>query len=60
MQYRLTSLPAEIGRLTSLTGLYLGGNKLTSLPAEIGRLTSLTMLDLDGIYEGVYENLIQF
>jgi leucine-rich repeat protein SHOC2 len=43
---QLTSLPAEIGRLTSLKELCLGGNKLTSLPAEIGRLTSLKELDL--------------
>ena len=31
---QLTSLPAEIGQLTSLKVLYLGGNQLTSLPAE--------------------------
>ena len=40
------AVPAEIGRLTSLTVLDLGGNKLTSLPAEIGQLTSLTELSL--------------
>jgi leucine-rich repeat protein SHOC2 len=28
-------LPAEIGQLTSLTGLYLDGNQLTSVPAAI-------------------------
>ena len=39
---KLTSLPAEIGRLTSLTDVGLNDNQLTSLPAEIGRLTSLT------------------
>ena len=39
--YQLTSLPAEIGQLTSLEVLYLYGNQLTSLPAEIGQLTSL-------------------
>jgi Leucine-rich repeat (LRR) protein len=38
---QLTSLPAEIGRLTSLTTLDLDDNKLTSLPAEIGRLREL-------------------
>ena len=42
----LTSLPAEIGQLTSLVGLWLGDNQLTSLPAEIGQLTSLEMLYL--------------
>ena len=45
---QLTSLPAEIGQLTSLRELDLGGNQLTSLPAEIGQLTSLEKLDLDG------------
>ncbi|MFB2896454.1 leucine-rich repeat domain-containing protein [Aerosakkonemataceae cyanobacterium BLCC-F50] len=43
---QLTSLPAEIGQLHSLTDLYLRGNRLTSLPAEIGQLHSLTWLDL--------------
>jgi leucine-rich repeat protein SHOC2 len=32
---QLTSVPAEIGQLTSLTVLYINGNQLTSLPAEI-------------------------
>ena len=45
---KLTSLPAEIGQLTSLTVLDLEGNQLTSLPAEIGQLTSLEKLYLDG------------
>ena len=42
----LTSLPAEIGRLTSLKYLGLPRNKLTSVPAEIGQLTSLEVLNL--------------
>ena len=41
---KLTSLPAEIGQLTSLEKLFLEGNQLTSLPAEIGQLTSLKLL----------------
>ncbi|HHT9127080.1 MAG TPA: COR domain-containing protein, partial [Candidatus Brocadiia bacterium] len=41
-----TTLPPEIGQLTNLTGLYLGGNKLTTLPPEIGQLTNLTGLYL--------------
>ena len=45
---KLTSLPAEIGQLTSLKELFLIGNQLTSLPAEIGQLTSLTELNLGG------------
>ena len=43
---QLTSLPAEIGELTSLTTLYLHNNQLTSLPAEIVKLTSLTSDEL--------------
>ena len=39
-------VPAELGQLTSLKGLYLESNRLTSLPAEIGQLTSLMELDL--------------
>ena len=48
----LTELPAEIGQLTNLQTLNLGGhrfgkdNKLTSLPSEIGQLNNLTDLDL--------------
>ena len=38
---QLTSVPAEIGQLTSLEELYLWNNRLTSVPAEIGQLTSL-------------------
>ena len=40
------AVPAEIGRLGALKGLYLRGNKLTSLPAEIGQLTALEWLNL--------------
>ena len=40
------AVPAEIGRLSALIMLSLGGNKLTSLPAEIGQLASLKELDL--------------
>jgi len=42
----LTSLPAEIGKLTNLTQLYLSNNQLTSVPAELGMLTNLTELAL--------------
>ena len=42
----LTSLPAEIEKLTNLTELYLYNNQLTSLPAEIGKLTNLIKLIL--------------
>ncbi len=44
----MTSLPAEITRLTNLTSLNLSRNKLTSLPAELTRLTNLSSLDLLG------------
>ena len=43
---KLTSLPAELWQLTSLTVLSLHGNQLTSLPAEIGQLASLEQLVL--------------
>ena len=42
------AVPAEIGRLSALRQLRLGGNQLTSLPAEIGQLTSLQSLFLGG------------
>lgn len=42
----LTTLPPEIGQLTSLTELNLYGNQLTTLPPEIGQLTALTALYL--------------
>ncbi|MGB0384798.1 MAG: COR domain-containing protein [Ardenticatenaceae bacterium] len=44
----VTELPLEIGKLTSLTTLYLGWNQLINLRPEIGRLTNLTRLDLTG------------
>ena len=43
----ITSVPPEIGALTSLEVLGLGGNSITAVPAEIGALTSLTELDLN-------------
>jgi internalin A len=42
----LTSLPAEITKLTNLTSLDLSSNQLTSVPAEVTRLTNLTSLNL--------------
>ena len=39
-------MPAEIGQLTSLRELNLGGNQLTTVPAEIGQLTALQVLYL--------------
>ena len=35
---QLTSVPAEIGQLTSLTHLFLDGNQLTNVPAAIREL----------------------
>ena len=34
---QLTSVPAEIGQLTSLTDLWLSDNQLTSVPGRSGR-----------------------
>ncbi|BAY78185.1 Miro domain-containing protein [Nostoc linckia NIES-25] len=42
----LTTLPAEIGRLTNLRELYLNSNLLTTLPVEISQLSNLTVLAL--------------
>ena len=43
----ITSLPAELGKLTNLTRLYLSNNQLTSIPDELGKLTNLTELYLN-------------
>jgi hypothetical protein len=43
----LTSIPPEIGRLTSLTTLLLSKNHLVSVPPELGKLTRLERLDLN-------------
>src|SRR3972149_2481028 len=45
---RLTSLPAEIGRLQALQELHVRSNQLTSLPAEIGGLRALKDLHVSG------------
>jgi len=44
----LTVLPPEIGQLTNLRELALGGNRLTALPPEIGQLANLRRLALSG------------
>ena len=43
----LTTLPTEIGQLTSLTNLRVNHNRLTVLPPEIGQLSGLTVLVLN-------------
>ena len=43
---KLTSVPAEVGHVTSLQGLILDVNQLTSVPAVIWQLTSLMKLSL--------------
>lgn len=42
----LTSLPTNIGNLTSLQSLFLNNNKLASIPDSIGNLSSLSVLHL--------------
>ena len=44
----LTSIPSQIGQLSSLTFLDLGDNNLVSLPDEIYQLTNLTWLNVGG------------
>jgi Leucine-rich repeat (LRR) protein/WD40 repeat protein len=44
---QLTSLPAEIGKLSALKGLQVSHNKLTFLPAELGQLSMLENLWVD-------------
>jgi leucine-rich repeat protein SHOC2 len=48
-QNQLGALPREIGQLSKLNELHLGGNKLNThgVPAEIGRLSNLALLTLD-------------
>jgi Leucine-rich repeat (LRR) protein len=46
--YRLSSLPEQIGDLTSLEILNLSGNQLKTLPDSIANLENLQDLDLKG------------
>ena len=43
---KLSSFPAEIGKLVNLQILYLKNNSLSSFPAEIGKLVNLQYLSL--------------
>ena len=42
----LTSLPPEIGRITSLNALYLSYNQLKAIPSEIIQLSNLKVINL--------------
>jgi len=44
---RITSLAGDIGELTTLCRIHLGGNLLGSLPPEMSQLTNLTRLFLE-------------
>ncbi|CAN0190714.1 unnamed protein product, partial [Ectocarpus fasciculatus] len=42
-------IPPEVGNLTALQHLYLGGNQLSgSIPPELGQLAALKTLNLSG------------
>ena len=41
---QMTSIPSEIGQLSSLTNLDVSGNSLHTIPSEIGELTTLQSL----------------
>lgn len=43
----ITSIPPEIGNLTTLTSLNLNNNLLPSLPAALGNLTNLQSLSIN-------------
>jgi hypothetical protein len=45
-EFRLLSIPKEIFNMTSLTELWLCGNRLGAIPADIGRLKGLKLLSL--------------
>ncbi|KAL6057314.1 Myotubularin-like phosphatase domain [Balamuthia mandrillaris] len=45
---KLTSLPPEIGSLTSITSLDVSNNNLNGLPWQLGDLTNLKTLNLSG------------
>lgn len=42
----ISSLPAEIEKMRSLTWLFLNGNKLSTVPGELSKLTKLEGLDI--------------
>lgn len=46
VDFRLSSLPSEIGQLFNLKSITLSSNRLGSLPAEIGQLSKLKYLYL--------------
>jgi Leucine-rich repeat (LRR) protein len=38
---KITSIPEQLGNLSSLQELYLSDNKLTSIPKQLGNLSNL-------------------
>ncbi|MEW6469482.1 MAG: leucine-rich repeat domain-containing protein [Bacteroidota bacterium] len=47
LKNKISSVPADIGKMQSLEKLDLSGNQLTTLPAQIGQLENLEKLILD-------------
>jgi Leucine-rich repeat (LRR) protein len=50
------SLPANIGTLSNLTGLYISESNIKSLPTSINQLSRLKELDLNYLYSFKYES----
>ena len=58
LNFKLTTLPPEIGLLAQLIVLDLDGNRLSNLPQEIGQLNRLEELSLSGNRSTVFPHQI--
>jgi leucine-rich repeat protein SHOC2 len=46
---KVSSVPAEIGELSSLTNLFLQGNSITELPESLSKLALIKRITLTGM-----------